>query len=155
MVSEKGRQARCMEDLLSFKAANFPKHFSCIDYVHAIYEINNMPADLAVCMARLYWPEFKVVNGVVYIAELHFERYEQDLQNSAISSSGSQFWINLLEITGVFDNLSFDEAMEIAQAMANTWNAKLTAEFGPSAALARAISDDDTNEVFVTIGFPD
>ena len=146
---------RKVDDYLSFREANHPRLVSGIDYVHAIHTTENLPADFAVWVARMYWPEFTLVDGMVYVSELHFERYEQDFLNSTISPSNSQFWINLLEITGMFDNLSFDGAMEVASIMASTWNAKLTMEFGPSFALARAFSDDETNEVFVTIGFPD
>lgn len=64
----------------------------------------------------------------------------------------TQFWVNLLEITGVFDKLSFDQAMEVAVIVSESWNSKILKEFGAEHALARYILDEDTGEIFVTIG---
>ncbi|WP_249582892.1 hypothetical protein [Pseudomonas viridiflava] len=67
----------------------------------------------------------------------------------------NQFWMNLLEVTALFENLSLPESTVVANASAGSWSAKLASEFGPSFAQARAIIDDEGCEVFVTIGFSD
>ena len=66
----------------------------------------------------------------------------------------AQFWMNLLEITGLFDELPTDKAMFIAEVLATSWNSKMATEFGSVLNPARAIRDDETGEVFVTIGNP-
>lgn len=63
--------------------------------------------------------------------------------------------MNLLEVTGLFENLSVPEATVVANALAGSWNAKLTSEFGAPFAQARALVHDEGCEIFVTIGFSD
>lgn len=60
--------------------------------------------------------------------------------------------MNLLEISGVFDELSPEQAMEVALIVSESWNSKLLKEFGAEHAVARRIYDEETGEVFVTIG---
>ena len=60
--------------------------------------------------------------------------------------------MNLLEITGVFDELPTEQAMEVALVISESWNSKIFKEFGAGYAVARRIYDEETGEVFVTIG---
>ncbi|MEE4094565.1 hypothetical protein [Pseudomonas viridiflava] len=76
-------------------------------------------------------------------------------ENRIICQPRIRFWMNLLEVTALFENLSLPESTVVANASAGSWSAKLASEFGPSFAQARAIVDDEGCEVFVTIGFSD
>lgn len=42
--------------------------------------------------------------------------------------------------------------MEVALIVSESWNSKLLKEFGAEHAVARRIYDEETGEVFVTIG---
>ncbi|WP_449116936.1 hypothetical protein [Pseudomonas viridiflava] len=106
-------------------------------------------------MAKLYWPEFIRVDGWIFVKENFDDAYYLSLLESDNSSAKNQFWTNLLEVTGLFESLSLPEATVVASALAGSWNAKLASEFGPSFAQARAIVDDESCEVFVTIGLAD
>lgn len=59
----------------------------------------------------------------------------------------------MLEITGMFDGICSDQAAEIAKLIVDGWNEKLQREFGDLSVPARVMCDDETGEVFVTIGY--
>ena len=142
-------------DFASFRVDNAHHLVSGFDYIHAIHHTQRLPADFALCMAKLYWPEFVRVDGWIFVKETFDEAYYLSLLESDNSPAKNQFWMNLLEVTGLFENLSMPQSTVVANALAGSWNAKLASESGPSFAQARAIVDDEGCEVFVTIGFSD
>jgi len=139
----------------SFVLANNGRSISCFDYLHAVYKSHRLTADFIFCFAKLFWPDFKVIDGLIFISELFDEGRYRDLLNENRNSTEVQFWMNLLEITGLFDELTPDEAISFAEIISASWNSKLKYEFGTISVPARVIHDDDTGEVFVTIGFAD
>jgi len=142
-------------DFKSFVAANVGRHVSGFDYLHTEYKALGLATDFILYFVKLCWPDFKVVDGLVYLSEMFDpERYKTFLSEGR-SSTEVQFWMNLLEITGLFDELSIDDAMLIAEALAESWNSKMSAEFDSVLTPARAIRDKETGEVFVTIGAAD
>lgn len=139
-------------DFNSFVSANTGQIVTGFDYLHAVYKAHELHVDFISYFTKLFWPDFKVVNGLVFVAELfNTERY-QELLNERRGLSEAQFWMNLLEVTGLFDELTTDEAMPIAESLVASWNSKMNSEFGSVSVPARAIRDDETGEVFVTIG---
>lgn len=139
-------------DFTSFVSANAGKEVSGFDYLHAVYKSQGITNDFILWFAKLFSPDFRTVDDTVFITELFdLERYRGLLQDGNTIMQ-AQFWMNLLEITGLFDELSTDEAMFIAEVLATSWNSKMTTEFGSVLVPARAIRDDETGEVFVTIG---
>ncbi|MEE4100778.1 hypothetical protein [Pseudomonas viridiflava] len=142
-------------DFASFRADNAHHLVSGFDYIHAVHHTQRLSADFALCMAKLYWPEFVRVDGWIFVKETFDEAYYLSLLESDNSPAKNQFWMNLLEVTGLFENLSMPQSTVVANALAGSWNAKLASESGPSFAQARAIVDDEGCEVFVTIGFSD
>ncbi|MEF1257096.1 hypothetical protein [Vibrio sp. M260112] len=142
-------------DFAMFVSANVERRVSGFDYLHAAYKSQELAADFIVWFARLFCPDFKTVDGTVFIAELFDTEHYQELLRNGHSFTQAQYWLNLLEITGLFDDLSTDQAIKFAESLADSWNSKLTKEFGRVSAPARAIYDEETGEVFVTIGDPD
>ncbi|WP_323158411.1 hypothetical protein [Pseudomonas viridiflava] len=142
-------------DFASFRADNAHHLVSGFDYIHAVHHTQRLSADFALCMAKLYWPEFVRVDGWIFVKETFDEAYYLSLLESDNSPAKNQFWMNLLEVTGLFENLSMPQSTVVANALAGSWNAKLASESGPSFAQSRAIVDDEGCEVFVTIGFSD
>lgn len=142
-------------DFASFISANVGRGVSGFDYLHMVYKCQGLPPDFILWFAKLFWPDFKIVDGMAFISELFdVDRYK-GLLNNGRSNAEAQFWMNLLEITGLFDDLSCDQAMVFGESLVKIWNLKLDLELGASSPRARAIRDDDTEEVFVTIGYPD
>ncbi|WJN58224.1 hypothetical protein [Pseudomonas sp. SO81] len=139
-------------DFASFRAANKDRNVSGIDYLHAIYTSQDLPADFVLWFSKLFKPDFKLLGGMAFVAELFDEARYQGLLGNGQRPDQAQYWSNLLEITGLFDNLTVDQAYPLAERIAESWNLTLTNQFGVEQALARVIVDDDSEEVFVTIG---
>lgn len=139
-------------DFNSFVSANAGRVVSGYDYLRAVYKAHGLAVDFIYYFAKLFWPDFKIKDGLIFVAELFDAGRYRDLLNEGRNSAETQFWMNLLEITGLFDELSTDEAMPIAEALAASWNSKLNSELGSVSVHAKAIRDDETGEVFVTIG---
>ena len=138
-----------------FEKANTPKRLNGADYVQSIYKALNIPADFVLWFSRLLWPGLLVVEGNVFVAELFdVQRYE-DLRQSGHSVSSAQFWTNLLEITGLFDDLTELQALELAQSLAAAWNCKIGTDCAEAVGRARVVHDKSTDEIFVSIGEPD
>lgn len=89
---------------------------------------------------------------MAFVAELFDDARYQELLGNGQRPDQAQYWLNLLEITGLFANLTVEQASTLAERIAESWNLALTNQFGVEQSLARVIVDDDTDEVFVTIG---
>lgn len=142
-------------DYKSFVAANAGRQISTIDYLHTIYKAQNLPPDFVLWFAKLFWPEFKIVDGRIFVAELFDAEIYQRYLDERRSQGAAQFWLNLLEVTGVFDDLSVEQAMMVAEMLSKCWNAKLHEDFKVPTELARVIVEKETGELFVVIGKPD
>ena len=135
----------------SFLKSNPGKNLNSFDYVHAIFNINNLPIDLACCFMRLVYPEFKVVNGLAFLSEqFDFDLYKQYLSDGK-DERDCQKWLNLIEVTGVFSGVEISIALELAKALAELWNLKLEKELVKGCGTSRVIFDSVMGEVFITI----
>lgn len=139
-------------DFASFRAANKERNVSGLDYLHAVYKSQNLPADFVLWLSKLFKPDFKLLGSLAFVTELFDDARYQELLGNGQRPDQAQYWMNLLEITGMFDNLTVNQASTLAERIAESWNLALTNQFGVEQALARVIVDDDTDEVFVTIG---
>lgn len=139
----------------AFVNANLERQVTGFDYLRAIYKTAALPTDFVCWLARLFLPTFVVVEGQIFVSELFDKKAYQRLLQAGQSRSSAQFWTNLLEVTGLFDELSVDEALRFADALSHSWNGKLETEFGANTEKARVIHDQGTDEVFVVIGTPE
>ncbi|AOJ41323.1 hypothetical protein WJ23_25525 [Burkholderia lata] len=142
-------------DFASFVSVNRNANFSGLDYVHVVYRDHGLVYDFVFRLGKLFLPDFKVVDGAIYVSELFSDEEYKRLLSDGKASREIQFWINLLEITGVFDDIDTDQAVELAKLIVDGWNSKLQREFGDVSVPARVLCDDETGEVFVTIGYQD
>jgi hypothetical protein len=139
-------------DFASFRAANKERNVSGLDYLHTVYESQDLPADFVLCFSKLFKLDFILLGGMAFVAELFDEARYQELLGNGQRPDQAQYWLNLLEINGLFDNLTVDQACTLAERIAKSWNLVLSNQFGVEQALARVIVGGDTDEVFVTIG---
>lgn len=135
-----------------FIEANDNVKVSRFDYLRSIYKVAELPTDFLLCFARLFSPEYIIVGGKVIVMELFDPNNFEDLLNKGHSVSSAQFWTNLIEITGLFDELTTSNALELAEIIVNMWNIKLIKEFGTIVDEARVIHDSDSEEIFIVIG---
>ncbi|WP_174968248.1 hypothetical protein [Burkholderia lata] len=142
-------------DFASFLSVNQHGSFSGLDYVHVVYKDRGLVYDFLFHFGKLFLPDFKVVDGAIFVSELFRDEEYKRLLSDGKASHEIQFWINLLEITGMFDDIDTDQAAELAKLIVDGWNAKLQREFGDVSVPARVLCDDELGEVFVTIGYQD
>lgn len=129
----------------------FNENVNELDYLHAVWKCVPLPSDFLIKFAQFVWPEFMLVDGKIFLTSTYNDEvYRRALSNEA-EVALAQFWTNLLEITGVFNDLELDKANYLAHIVADGWNRKIKAEFPALRDKARVISDAETEEVFVTI----
>lgn len=135
--------------LEDFLAANQAKKLGSLDYLHAIFKLAGLPIDLVFCFIKLLAPKFKVVNGLVFLSET----FDVDIYNRYISDGESeiQLWINLVEVTGVFEEIEEHDAIRLADEIVKIWNLKLVSDDIHGIGRARVIHNKEDGEVFVTI----
>ena len=132
-----------------FLAANKGQKLGAIDYLHAQFKLADLSIDLVFCFIKMLMPEFRVVDGLVFLdGSFDADTYNRFLREGK-NGSEIQLWTNLFEITGVFEKIEEQEAIFLANAVARMWNLKLVDEVVQGAGKARVI--DDEGEVFVTI----
>ncbi len=137
-----------LEDFLS---ANPVKSLGAIDYLHALFKLADLPIDLVFCFIKLLIPEFKLIDGLVFLSEsFEADTYDRYLLEGK-STSEIQLWINLVEVTGVFEGIDEQDAIRLANAIVDAWNLKLGSEAVQAAGSARVIHDKEEGEIFVTI----
>jgi hypothetical protein len=142
-------------DFASFVAVNQRANVSGLDYVHVAYKYHGLIYDFLFHFGKMFLPDFKVVDGAIFVSELFRDEEYKKLLSDGKAPHEIQFWINLLEITGMFDDIDTDQAAELAKLIVDGWNAKLQREFGDVSVPARVLCDDELGEVFVTIGYLD
>ncbi|VWC56358.1 hypothetical protein BLA18110_00356 [Burkholderia lata] len=140
-------------DFASFVSANQHTNVSGLDYVHVAYKDHGLIYDFLFHFGKLFLPDFKVVGGAIFVSELFSDEEYKRLLSDGKACHEIQFWINLLEITGMFDDIDTDQAAELAKLIVDGWNAKLQREFGDVPVPARVLCDEELGEVFVTIGY--
>lgn len=135
-----------------FKTANSPKSLTGIDYVRFIYKAFDLPVDFILYFSRLWWPNFLVIDNRIFLSDLFDSERHASLLLSEQDAASAQFWMNLLEITGLFDDLEEVQALEVAENLVSCWNKKINSEHSEITDRARVILDNSTGEVFVSIG---
>lgn len=138
-----------------FVKANGGK-FSALDFIHAVSEKVALPWDFVLCMGHLFAPQMAMFDGVVVIVEWFDEERYQEYRSTGMNPEQAQAWTNMVELTDIFQGISFDKAKELALFIAALWSERISQIFPGEPTRASVISDEDLDEVFVTIGrFPD
>jgi hypothetical protein len=137
--------------LTDFLSANPEKQLGSIDYLHAVFKLAPLPTDLIFCFTKLFIPEFKLIDGFVFLEEF----FDYNTYNSYLlegkSKSEVQLWLNLIEVTGIFEALDFEDATQLASLITQMWNWKLDNNTTKGLGRARVIYDEEEGEVFITI----
>lgn len=135
----------------SFVLVNTSAVVTGYDYLHTMYKSLGLADDFILWFIKLIWPEFKMVDGLAFVSDMFDDERYQMLLKDGHDAVQAQYWMNLLEITGLFDGLSTENATSVAETLAETWNSKLKIIGGASLNTAKVVYDDETGEVFVTI----
>jgi hypothetical protein len=134
-----------------FVKANGGK-FSVLDFIHAVFAKISLPQDLTLCMSRFFSPQMVRFDGIIVAEEWFDEARYKDYRNSGMSPRQAQSWINMVEITDIFQGISFDNAKNLASLIVKLWDSQISLNFPGEEVKARMIFESDLGEVFVTIG---
>ncbi|WP_109484167.1 hypothetical protein [Paraburkholderia sp. C35] len=134
-----------------FVKANNGK-FSVLDFIHAVSAKVTLPQDFALCMGSLFAPDLAKFDNVIVITEWFDEARFQEYRSDGMSAEQAQAWVNMVELTDIFQGISFDKAKELAEFIVRLWNERIGHKFPKEAAVARVILEVTSEEVFVTIG---
>jgi len=63
----------------------------------------------------------------------------------------TQFWMNLIELTSLHDEMTAEQALLIAQKIVDSWNAKIKCEGLNAHGRARVFEEVEYEEIFITI----
>ncbi|WP_130391834.1 hypothetical protein [Cupriavidus agavae] len=139
-------------DIRKFCRSQPRKKFSWSDYLHATSTHLDLQGDAYLAFFELFRPRFIEVDGVIFVSELFSRKeYDESLARGRTSLT-IQPWMNMLEITALFNSIELKDAKRIADAVSHSWNDKLIAEFGSNSIQAQVIVEEAQDEVFVTVG---
>jgi len=134
-----------------FVKANAEKRVGELEYIHGIFKLANLPLDIVFALASLFSPKLDIEDGRLFLSE-RFDRdkYFQYLSEGK-SKRESQLWLNLIEISGIFEDMDFDLAIQLGNLISDMWNAKIKCNGMENFGHARVIIEEEYGEVFVTI----
>lgn len=138
-------------NLSDFLAANPGKKLGASDYLYAVFKVGALPVDVLLSFVQFFWPAFKVVDGRIYLSDSFDSTKYFEYMVDGREQNEVQFWLNLTEITGIFEDIDLENAQEVATIIAQIWNGKIRSELGDIEDYARVILEEDEGEVFVTI----
>lgn len=134
-----------------FVKANNGK-FSALDFIHAVFAKVPLPQDFVLCMSRLFAPQMIMFDGIVVVADWFDEERYKEYRNSGMTPQHAQPWVNMVELTDIFQGISFDSAKELAALIVRLWSDRIRQDFPGEEIKAAIILEEDAGEVFVTIG---
>lgn len=111
-----------------FVKANGGK-FSALDFIHAVSEKVALPWDFVLCMGHLFAPQMAMFDGVVVIVEWFDEERYQEYRSTGMNPEQAQAWTNMVELTDIFQGISFDKAKELALFIAALWSERISQIF--------------------------
>lgn len=143
---------------------NKPHHTSKLNYLNLVYLNYGLPPDFIMAFQKLCSPDFIVVDGLLYNADLLDRKQYAEFKQQGKSNDEIQYWMNLILVSDLFCNLSdtahqtpiidlpLESAMLFGKNLADSWNATIIQKFGELYAVARYFFDEEYNEAYVTLG---
>ncbi|WP_284118370.1 hypothetical protein [Acinetobacter seifertii] len=134
----------------SFKNINKPNFFGDIEYIYSILKIKELPIDLFFKILNLVFPDFLINENHIFLAS-EFDQDKFDNLQKVEETNKAQFWMNLIELTSLHDEMTAEQALLIAQKIVDSWNAKIKYEGLNAHGRARVFEEIEYGEIFITI----
>ncbi|MBI0421258.1 hypothetical protein UE233_10590 [Acinetobacter oleivorans] len=134
----------------SFKNINKPNFFGGIEYIYSIFKIKELPVDLLFKILNLIFPDFLINENHIFLAS-EFDQDKFDNLQKVEETNKAQFWMNLIELTSLHDEMTAEQALLIAQKIVDSWNAKIKYEGLNAHGRARVFEEIEYGEIFITI----
>jgi hypothetical protein len=133
-----------------WKAVNPSDSFSWFDYAHCVLRDGQIAGDFAIAIARLVWPAFVEVQGLVFLADQYSDEKMSDLLGQGIVGQQLEYWMNLFSVDGFFSGVESstqEDEEQLARILAGAWKAKLGAEFPARDFVVEIVRDDDVGDL--------
>ncbi|GIU52731.1 hypothetical protein TUM4438_46110 [Shewanella sairae] len=138
-----------------FMEANKDKKLNTLDYLHALFKFEDIHNDLLNSLGILFNPEFIIRDNKLFFEEVFNESKYCDFISEGRDDKEIQYWMNLIEITSIFEGMEVKEAKKFGSSIVEVWNDRIATRYSKMNVNASLIHDQITNEVFVTINFSD
>lgn len=132
------------------RAANGGR-FSDTDYIYYALKESPVGSDLLGALFRFLCPTFEQVEGRSLLISTGAPEKYREYRREGKSPSEAQYWANLTEISGVFEDFGADQANRFADVVVRLWQAALTDKPCDFSQHVYKVEDKPENEVFVTI----
>jgi len=136
-----------------FKSVN--TNVNVFDYIHAVFSNENIAADLVLAIDSIFRPNFKVVNGVLFVEELYSPEKHEFLESANKSNSEISYWVNLIDLTSVFEGVDFKLVLSIAEKIKASWNTELSRSYFGCNVQAALIEEVELGEIYLTLELKD
>lgn len=127
---------------------------SRFDYAHFMLRGTYSHADRALALAGLFWPQLRLVDGLVIVAELYSEEKLAELKNRGLSANELEFWMNLFSVDGFLEGIpgaSLGHAEAIGDTLVASWTARARLSFTSGDVIAELVTDRESGDVCVTL----
>ncbi len=135
-------------DYEKWKQANVGK-FSLYDYLHGVLSTQPQSPDLTFAYLKLLWPDFYSYNDQVFLKEEFEEQKYKGLVKQGYSGPELEYWMNLLNIDGLLNNMTTEQARYIGKSVASIWDKKLAIDFPSQRFNTECIIEGEDDEVYV------
>ena len=127
---------------------------SRFDYAHLALRGYVSHADGLLAFGGVFWPQLRLIDGLVIVAELYSEEKLVELRNRGMSPNELEYWMNLFSVDGFLEGVSGaspGHAEAIADILVASWTARANLDFTSGDVAAELITDGESGDVCVTL----
>lgn len=120
------------------------------DYLHGLAsQIGLSPEDFN-AISMVLAPELIEVDDLVFVKELFYENKYRNILEKGYRGEEIQYWMNLLDITSLFEGLPVARLSKTTEAIIAGWHAKLVHTFPHKKFAVKRIVDVKAGELAIT-----
>ena len=124
---------------------------SRFDYFYMVREKKGLCSDFIISFAALFNPTLFYKGGGYFVGENYTELKYHEFMQGGVDALDVSYWVNMVEITSLLGDISYEGAAEIGAVICKCWNDKLVQQFPESGSEAILLLEDDLDEVWVTL----
>lgn len=124
---------------------------SRFDYFYMVREKKDLCGDFIISFAALFNPTLFYKGGGYFVGENYTELKYQEFMQGGVDALDVSYWVNMVEITSLLGDISYEDAAGIGAVICKCWNDKLVQQFPESGSEAILLLEDDLDEVWVTL----
>lgn len=132
-----------------FEASN--KNVNVFDYIQALFTLKKISADLISAVESIFRPKLIKIERALFIEELYSKDKHQDLTVHYAKADEVTYWMNLIELTTVFDGVDYESVLLIAKALKANWVSVLANDYRDYDAEVLLIEEKELREIYLTI----